>query len=715
MQRRWTRYSWAMQRNPVPDPSGVLLFFGLLVLALFAAGRGRSATASVPFASHSFSYAPHVQPSTATQAQLDSATSGFYTNWKAAYYLSGCTAGQGRINYDGASQTVSEAHGYGMLIFALMAGFDANAKAYFDAMYRYYKAHPANAGATRLLAWKQDAACNDIEGDDTASDGDLDVAMALLMADRQWGSCGGIDYRAEGAAMIAQLKAQDLDSTAKYVKLGNWASSGNYLNSTRSSDFMPDHYRSFKWASGDNAWNGLIDHTYYLVTATANASTGLLPDFIANPLSSPAPAPANFLEGPDDGKYSWNACRDPWRLATDYLVSGDPRAQAAAQKLADWAKGAPINGNPANVRAGYSLPGANLVSYGDRAFTVPFAVAAMVSPTNQALIDAFWASPDVKGTGTVDYFGDSIKMISMIVLSGNWWAPEAMPDPCSAGTATFTPTRTATRTSTPTASPTMTPSRTRSATPIAAASPTPTASSTASSTRTPSGTASSSPSPTVSVSGSATPSVTPSPGAATFTASPSSSPSASPSPTTPPTGSTETATPSATPSAAVTASHSSSATAVAGPMSSPSATRTGTASVSAGATETPSALPSASASPSATASPDPAATPTATQPPGPGTEGPLVIEKAQPYPQPGARSLKLKLLGQADSIRVKIYSKSWVLVAEREGPGAAAGWSSLSLGSQVEGLAPGLYYYCVDLKRAGQRSAAVKGTLLLLR
>ena len=50
--------------------------------------------------------------------------------------------------------TVSEAHGYGMLIAASMAEYDSEAKEIFDGMYNYYKAHLSEIGPN-LMAWQQ--------------------------------------------------------------------------------------------------------------------------------------------------------------------------------------------------------------------------------------------------------------------------------------------------------------------------------------------------------------------------------------------------------------------------------------------------------------------------------------------------------------------------------------------------------------------------------
>jgi len=86
-----------------------------------------------------------------------------------------------------------------------------------------------------------------------------------------------------------------------------------------------------------------------------------------------------------------------------------------------------VGGQPLDIRAGYTLAGNPLAGsdYVDMSFVAPFGVAAMVDRGNQAWLDALWgAIVDDDGGG---YYGDSIKLLSMLVMSGNWWAPEAAP------------------------------------------------------------------------------------------------------------------------------------------------------------------------------------------------------------------------------------------------------------------------------------------------
>ena len=42
------------------------------------------------------------------------------------------------------------------------------------------------------MAWAQNQSCQNVSGPDSATDGDLDIAYALLLADRQWAINGAI-------------------------------------------------------------------------------------------------------------------------------------------------------------------------------------------------------------------------------------------------------------------------------------------------------------------------------------------------------------------------------------------------------------------------------------------------------------------------------------------------------------------------------------------
>jgi endo-1,4-beta-D-glucanase Y len=385
-----------------------------------------------PFGSHRFRYPPGAALPSGDQGALDGAVRTFYDRWKGAYLRSGCGgvfvlsgAGTG----PGVGDEVSEGQGYGMMVTAIMAGHDPEARALFDGMFRFFRRFPS-AGSPDLMGWTanavRDPPCTTPGGNPvgSATDGDLDIAFALLLADAQWGSKGAIDYRAEAGRVIAAIAAHEMSATSKAPLLGDWAAADpKYAGATRPSDFVVDHFRAFGTATGDPSWGTAVDAALGLVATLQDrhaAQTGLLPDFVIDAATNPAPAPENFLESPRDGQVGYNACRVPWRLATDWVASGDPRSKAALERMVGWIVGK-TGGDPARIVDGYTLSGEDRGQGNQNAFEAPFALAGIVDRTHQAWVDAAWrrmASGGLRG-----YYGDSLQLLSMIVLSGNWWVP----------------------------------------------------------------------------------------------------------------------------------------------------------------------------------------------------------------------------------------------------------------------------------------------------
>ncbi|MEV7038817.1 glycosyl hydrolase family 8 [Amycolatopsis sp. NPDC051061] len=152
-------------------------------------------------------------------------------------------------------------------------------------------------------------------GSDSATDGDLEIAYGLLVADKKWGSTGSVNYKTEAVRIINAIKKSEIDNSTKFTLLGDWGNDAEYKNSSRSSDWMPGHLRAFAKATGDSFWDQVRTRSETAVSRLQSQyapNTGLLPDFVVTTNSTPKPAPADFLEGEYDGKYSWNACRDPW-------------------------------------------------------------------------------------------------------------------------------------------------------------------------------------------------------------------------------------------------------------------------------------------------------------------------------------------------------------------------------------------------------------------
>ncbi len=355
-----------------------------------------------------------------------------YDAWKGRYVKAACGSRKRYVEFapDGATMAVSEGMGYGMLLAVLMAGHDAEAQAMFDDMYRFVRSFPS-ARSGYLMGWNVTRDCKMITGwgDGSATDGDLDIAYALVMADKQWGSSGEINYAAEASATIAAIKRWNVHPSLYHVVLGDWALGDSArAMGTRTSDQIPAFFRSFATATNDATWRTVRDRSYQIVNAlqtTYAPATGLLPDFAVGLDGAPRPANAGFLEGDNDGKYAWNAVRDPWRLSLDALQTGDARAKDAVTRISRWLKSS-TGGDAEKTRGPYALNGQALVDYSSLAFAAPFAVAVAAAGEDQAFLDALWARLKNRAIGG-GYYEDALKMLSMVALTGNWWDPDATP------------------------------------------------------------------------------------------------------------------------------------------------------------------------------------------------------------------------------------------------------------------------------------------------
>lgn len=439
------------------------------------------ATPSHPFPQHSSYEQGTILPNHVSQEEMDDSVGSFYSAWKRHYVLPGCRPGESYIWFEGSKGSnicVSEGQGYGMVIVALMAGFDSTAQETYDRLYRFYKSHPSTT-SPHLMAWTQVKDCTSLDGG-AATDGDMDIAYSLLLADAQWGRHSNIPYRQEALAMIDAIRHQEVNPQTYVIMEDNTGKprSRDYFD-MRSSDYMPDHLRAFREATGDPFWDTVIDNNYRVfrfLQNTYSPEVGLVPDFIKNIRFSPERGPAkpqisslakpqtsgpakpesplpgtvesapgtgpfpqtdtddanifaqpvqpNYLESKYDGVYNFNACRVPWHIGADYLVSGDPRAAAFLARINKWIQ-ATTKGNPDNISAGYNLSGEDLPHryFEALCFICPFAVAAMSNPDNQEWLNKLWDYIQHFKLKDFDYYDNTIKILDMIIMSGNYWTP----------------------------------------------------------------------------------------------------------------------------------------------------------------------------------------------------------------------------------------------------------------------------------------------------
>ena len=144
-----------------------ILFFVILFLNLSAAPK-------FPFPCNA-KYPYGIKPAAINHQDVQKA----YTIFLKYYEESGTLA---RIKWDDPALTVSEGIGYGMLVMVYMDNATNNTQPKFDKLWNYYKQWRNGNG---VMHWKIRGFSN-VQEQNGATDAELDAAIALLMAYKQW-------------------------------------------------------------------------------------------------------------------------------------------------------------------------------------------------------------------------------------------------------------------------------------------------------------------------------------------------------------------------------------------------------------------------------------------------------------------------------------------------------------------------------------------------
>jgi endo-1,4-beta-D-glucanase Y len=382
-----------------------------------------------PFPQHAGYFAGVITPSHISSREMDESARSFYFQWKNRYIRKSRCSDSYYVwseNSGKNHECVSEGQGYGMIIVALMAGADSLSRSTFDGLLKYYLEHPSKRSKA-LMSWAQRSVCGHDE-ESSASDGDIDIAYSLLLADAQWSSHGSINYALKAKSIIGAVLDQEINKKTYTVLESNSieSDSRDYFD-MRSSDFIPSEFRSFYKATNNKDWLKTIDSCYKIfkyVQQKYSPDAGLVPDFIQAINKNPEPAKKHYLESKYDGIYNYNASRVPWRIATDYIINGDRRSKLFLDPINRWIRETTTE-NPDNISAGYTLEGNDLKSrhFEALSFISSFAISAMTDAKNQEWLNRLWDYTIHFKLKDFDYFDNSIKMLNLIILSHNYWVP----------------------------------------------------------------------------------------------------------------------------------------------------------------------------------------------------------------------------------------------------------------------------------------------------
>jgi endo-1,4-beta-D-glucanase Y len=330
-----------------------------------------------------------------------------YTNWKAKFF-----DGSKVIRPENGNDTVSDGIGYGMLIGVFM-----NDQPMFDTLWAFAKSKFDSKG---LMTWCVPSGTGSCSGSGSATDGDEDMAYALLMASRQW---SGGTYSADAMTLIKNILSHEVS--------GNILEGGDGFNNANELDpsyFAPSYYRAFAaFDTADSAaWMSVLGECYTIL-ANATGAEGLVPNWV-----NTSGAGVTVSNSAIDPYFGYDACRTPFRIGMDYCINGEAKALPYVQAIAAFYTSKSTATSLAGLSDGYTTTGANPSgTLGDytagMAFTGPAGVAAMAAGLDP-LRDISYATlrADTTGgamavNGTFTYFHASWGVLSLMAMSGNFW------------------------------------------------------------------------------------------------------------------------------------------------------------------------------------------------------------------------------------------------------------------------------------------------------
>jgi endo-1,4-beta-D-glucanase Y len=360
-----------------------------------AAPTNAPVTGKFPYAGKPYPYG--LASASTNQASDNSYVQSEWNSFKSTYVTSNGAGGNLRVQRpDQGNDTVSEGIGYGMLLAVYM-----DDQTTLNGLWAYAK---ARRNAHGVMNWRYDSSGNvTSDGANGATDGDEDMALALIFANKKW---GGSTYQADATALCQAVLNYEVEASTYVLKPGDmWGGS----NCTNISYYSPGAYKVFASFTGNSAWNNVVTKCYQVINAAKNQNTGLIPDWCTAAGGSTSEVTWDSYKD----HYYYDAVRFPMRIAWDLLWFGDSSASGVLTKITTFFAGQ----GATNIKGGYYLDGSVIGNYHDAGFLATAGAGAM-GGGNTAFAQACLA--DMKNTKANQYFQDCLRMISLLVVTGNF-------------------------------------------------------------------------------------------------------------------------------------------------------------------------------------------------------------------------------------------------------------------------------------------------------
>ena len=246
----------------------------------------------------------------------------FYLKKNYTFYKDKLMTKDGRImDPDRDNITTSEGQSYIML-----QSLAVEDKKTFDLAYKWAKNNLQRED--KLFSWLWGESKNgkyEILDTNSASDADMDIAFALILAYERWGE---YRYYFEAIPIINSIWINETKRIGDYLILMPGAEQTKSEKiEVNPSYFSPYAFRFFQKYDETHDWNCLIDSSYYYLKAVMlKTETGLPPDWFLIENGQ------IVLEDSQRSDFSYDAIRVFARIYIDYIQTGEKRALPILEK-----------------------------------------------------------------------------------------------------------------------------------------------------------------------------------------------------------------------------------------------------------------------------------------------------------------------------------------------------------------------------------------------
>jgi endo-1,4-beta-D-glucanase Y len=348
-----------------------------------------------------------------------------WETYKASYIFCGanCGSNMGLVfdpwrGYDAPSEGI----GYGLLMAVMM-----DDQSTFDILYE--AAHEFMLDDSGLFHWLTNNR-GDISGSGSATDGDQDIAAALIFAQALvqrgvWQQHDSLPYSDRAAELLEAIYDYEIID-GQYIQPGDQFG-GEGQEITNLSYFSPAWYRLFNAFENSRRWTAVIDQGYESLLSTAGSERGLAPDW-----STADGEPAyDFCDAVGRSRDScsfdlyYDAIRVPWRIGLDCLWFNESRACDWTQRSVRFLRSQPDS----TFARMYDMQGSPIVDYQDVAM-VGMWLSAACAASDQEMIARLQnrmleLSPNVETQGYWGYdpnayYNNSLAWFGAALVSGTF-------------------------------------------------------------------------------------------------------------------------------------------------------------------------------------------------------------------------------------------------------------------------------------------------------